>query len=69
MSNELTVFHSRVISLDMLQRGFATVAFAHNLGDNGLANLPAHTRAYWSFQSGSRVHQCPTIPALQTSLI
>lgn len=43
--------------------------YLHNLGDNGVANLPAHARAYWSFQSGSRVHQCAKYPPTKTSLI
>lgn len=42
--------------------------YLQNLGDNEVANLPAHTRAYWSFQSGSRVHQYTKYPPTKPRL-
>lgn len=53
--------------------GYASAQLCHRgicrtWGDNGAGNLPAHTRAYWSFQSGSRVHQCPKYPPTKPRL-
>lgn len=53
--------------------GYASAQLCHRgicrtWGEKGAANLPAHTRAYWSFQSGSRVHQCPKYPPIKPRL-